>query len=107
MKHRKQANNNRANRIAFRLNDEEYQEFSINANFSGLNKSEFIRRCVLGKRIHSAIDLKMINELRKIGGLVKHIHKETDGLYKHKTASILDELRATIAYISQHRKGGA
>jgi hypothetical protein len=41
----------------------------------------------------------MINELRRIGGLVKHIHNQTNGVNSRETASVLVELVAAIKRI--------
>ena len=99
---------NRTDRISFRVHSGEMAEISANADASGLSISSFIRRCLLGLRISSAIDLKMINELRRLRGLIKNFHNQTGGIFKEKTALILDELHAAIIRIGQQQrqKGG-
>ena len=92
---------NKTAHFAFRVNSEEMAEISANVDASGLSTSEFIRRRVLGKRIGSVTDLKILNELRRIGGLVKHVYNLSGGFCEDKTALILDELRAAIVRIGQ------
>jgi len=41
------------------------------AALAGCAPAEYIRRCALGKRIRSAVSLKAMNELRRLGGLQK------------------------------------
>ena len=53
---------------------EEQEAFIIEqAKASGLTFSEFIRRRALGKRIVSKADLQLINQVSKLGGLMKHL----------------------------------
>lgn len=40
---------------------------------TNLTVSEFTRRRLLGKRIVSKADLQLINEIRRLGGLQKHL----------------------------------
>ena len=49
--------------------------------------------------------MKMISELRRIGGLVKLSFGETGGIYSGKTAAILDELRSAIIRVGR-KEGG-
>jgi hypothetical protein len=65
--------------------------------------SELIRRRALQKRIVPVTDLKMIGELRKIGGLIKLVYNETGGLYKQKTGALLDELHAAVIRVGRRR----
>jgi len=67
---------------------------------AGLTLSEYIRRRSLGLRVRSRADDQMINELRKIGGLVKHIHNETDGVHSKETANVLVTLTEAIKRIA-------
>jgi hypothetical protein len=42
----------------------------------------------------------MLRELRRIGGLLKHVHNTSAGLYSKETASALHEIRAAIRNLS-------
>jgi hypothetical protein len=54
-----------------------------------------IRRRVFGKRVVPQSDLAVLAELRRLGGLMKHVHLETRGAYSERTA---DAIRAIESY---------
>ena len=88
-------------RVCARLNDEERKRILEQAETSRLTVSEFIRRRALGKQIVPKSDLRILNELRRLGGLLKHIHLETRGAYSEDTR---DAIRALENYARQLRK---
>jgi hypothetical protein len=67
------------------------------AKEAGLTVSEFGRRRLLGHKVHSQADLAVVNELRRLGGLLKHLHNQS-GL---DTSSVLRELRACLERLAQ------
>ena len=83
-------------RLSVRFKPDEMEELVSQADVCGLSVSELVRRRSLHRRVVAAADLKMISELRRIGGLVKLSFSETGGAYSAKTAMILDELRSAI-----------
>ena len=93
-------------RLTVRFRPEELSELSKQAEVSGLSVSELIRRRTLGKHIASITDLKMLLELRRIGGLLKHLFNETNGLYRQRTSALLDELHAVAVRIGRKREEG-
>ena len=92
--------------IAVRLTATEKERLLENAYHAGLGLSEYTRRRLFGRRVIAQADAVMVRELRRIGGLLKHIHNETQGRYSQDTA---DALRAVKAYIEgltrDHQKG--
>ena len=88
-------------RICARLNDEERKQILAQAETSRLTVSEFIRRRALGKQIVPKSDLRILNELRRLGGLLKHIHLETRGSYSEDTRNAI---RTLDNYARQLRK---
>jgi hypothetical protein len=76
-------------------------ELSGQADICGLSVSELVRRRSLHRRVVSAADLKMLSELRRIGGLLKLSFRETNGVYGDTTAAILGELREAIIRIGK------
>jgi len=86
-------------RLTVRFRPEEIVELENQAHMDGLTLAELIRRRALKRRVLPAVDLRLIGELRKIGGLVKMIYNETGGLYSRKTSAILDELQSTVVSI--------
>ena len=53
-------------------------------------------RRYFGKPLISKVDSAMIKELRRVGGLLKHVHNESDGAYSKQTASMLVQLSDLI-----------
>jgi hypothetical protein len=81
--------------IGVRVSEEENRQIREQAEMSHLTISEFMRRRVLGKRIVPKTDLGILAELRRLGGLLKHVHNESHGAYSELTA---DAIRALEAY---------
>jgi hypothetical protein len=92
-------------RLTVRFRPEEMTELSGQADMCGLSVSELVRRRSLHRRVVPATDLKMISELRRIGGLMKLSFSETGGVYSGKTAAILDELRSAIIRVGSKESG--
>jgi hypothetical protein len=82
-------------RLGLRVSEGERQEIAEQAEVSHLTISEYIRRRVLGKRVVPQADLAVLAELRRLGGLLKHVHNESHGAYSELTA---DAIRALEAY---------
>ncbi|MEE4379885.1 MAG: MobB mobilization protein [Candidatus Competibacteraceae bacterium] len=93
-------------KIAVRVTPNEKARFNEQARVAGLSVSALIRRWCLGRKVAADVDLEMLRELRRIGGLVKHIFNESSGSYDIQTAAILDELRAAIGRVGRDRKKG-
>jgi hypothetical protein len=92
-------------RIAQRITEEEAQEIKGQAEASHLTLSEYARRRILGKRVVSQADMNMLAELRRLGGLLKHIHNETRGTYSELTANAIRTLESYAKTLElAHRK---
>ena len=81
-------------RIAARVSKKDALEMKQQAEVSRLTLSEYIRRQVLGKRIVPQSDMNMLAELRRLGGLLKHTHNESRGVYSELTANAIRDLGA-------------
>ena len=90
----------RTNRLNLRFSDSEINELAKRAAHFGVSKSEYIRKRVFGKKLVSHVNQELAAELRRQGGLLKHIHNETQGIYSEKTIKMLDDIRDTIKRIS-------
>lgn len=60
-------------RFELRLTRSERAELEEAADIGGVSVSELVRRRALGRTVHSASDLTTIRELRRLGGLQKHV----------------------------------
>jgi hypothetical protein len=104
-----QIRNERKIRIGLRVSEEERLEITEQAEASHLTVSEYVRRRVLGKRVVPRADLAVLAELRRLGGLLKHIHLETRGMYSELTANAIQALEAYARRLERshnERNGG-
>ena len=81
-------------KISFRMEPEEHGDLKTQADVAALSISEYIRRRLSGRQVKSKLDLRVLAELRKLGGLLKHIHNETCGAYSNKTSEAIQALTA-------------
>ena len=84
-----------------RLTKEERRTLMEEADTCGLSLSSYIRQRSFGRRITANIDLRVLGEVRRLGGLLKHIHNETRGAYSAKTAKAIDEINAFIHLMNE------
>ena len=82
--------------IHIRVTPEEQKKIREKAEVSGLSMSEYIRRRALCYRVSSRIEIKMLSELHRQGGLLKYVFTESHGMYSEKTAMALDSLNSFI-----------
>ena len=86
--------------INVRLTSDEKMKLKEDADLAGLSMSELVRRRYFGRPIIASADAIMLKELRRLGGLLKHIHNESKGVYSQATASAIAELRIYIQKLS-------
>jgi hypothetical protein len=94
----------KAGRLTVRFRLDELNGLLEQADMSGLSVSELVRRRALKMRVVSVTDLRTLSELRRIGGLVKHLFNETNGLYRQKTSALLDELHAAAVRVGRKQE---
>lgn len=89
-----------------RLTSVEKARLREDADLAGLSLSELVRRRYFGRPIIASADAVMLKELRRIGGLLKHIHNESGGAYSRETAGALIALKTYIERLSRDRQEG-
>jgi hypothetical protein len=93
-----------------RLTEREREFLDSEADICGLSLSSLMRSRSLGKRVSSKADLRVLAELRRLGGLLKHLHNESRGAYSALTSDCLREIAAYIrnmnAEMNSHRGEG-
>jgi hypothetical protein len=94
---RKSIQEQRTSRITVRFTEKEREFLTSEAETCGLTISTFVRRRSLGSRVTPKSDLRVISELLRLGGLLKHIHNETKGAYSALTSNCLREITACIS----------
>lgn len=90
--------------INVRLTKAEKARLLEDADLAALSMSELVRRRYFGRPILANADQAMIKELRRLGGLLKHLHNETGGVLHRDTASVLAALKAYIERLSHDRQ---
>ncbi|MCS2164471.1 plasmid mobilization protein MobA [Scandinavium manionii] len=59
--------------IQLRCTEDEAETIKKKAAAAGLTTSELLRRSALNRRIMVRTDIRMMNELKRLGGLQKHL----------------------------------
>ena len=83
-------------RLDVRVTREEREEIREHAEASGLSISEYVRWRTLGRRVSSVMDVRMLSELRRQGGLLKRIFIESNGVYREETAVAIGNINKFI-----------
>ncbi|WP_171017168.1 plasmid mobilization protein MobA [Pseudomonas sp. G(2018)] len=85
--------------IMVRVTPEEKAALTERAHDANLTTPAYLRDCGLGRTIRSKVEHHVINELRRLGGLQKHLFKEGGGAKSKEFAEILVEIQRAIARI--------
>jgi hypothetical protein len=92
-------------RFTVRFTEKEKGFLLEEADACGMTISAFIRGRSLGKRITAKTDLRVVAELRRLGGLLKNIHNESKGAYSALTANCVKEITAYIQRLDGEFRG--
>ena len=86
--------------VNIRLTTDEKRRLRNAAEEAGLTLSAYGRRRLLGHVIVTHSDRKAIGVLRRTGGLLKLVHRESDGAYSEETAAALRDVREAIERVA-------
>ena len=89
--------------INVRLTAAEKARLKEDADLAGVSVSELVRRRYFGRPIVAHADAVMLKEMRRLGGLLKHIHNESGGVYSKETAAALAAIRVYIEKLARGR----
>lgn len=73
------------------------------ADIAGISVSEMVRSRYFGRPIVTHTDRIMIKELRRLGGLLKLVHIESNGAYSKQTADTLAQVSSYITELSKKK----
>lgn len=62
--------------IQLRCTETEAEAIKNKAIVAGLTTSEYLRRTALNRRIQVRTDIRMMNEIKRLGGLQKHLYTQ-------------------------------
>jgi hypothetical protein len=85
--------------INVRATSSEKAKLKKEAELAGISMSALARRRYFGKPVRAKTDERMIHELMRLGGLLKHIHNQSGGAYSQQTAEAIYALKACIGRI--------
>lgn len=87
--------------IKVRVTPEQKGVLTEKALDCGITVPEYLRACGLGRPTRSAVEAHIINELRRLGGLQKHLFKEGGGVLSKEYAAVLVEITRAILRIEK------
>lgn len=90
--------------INVRLTSAEKDKLKEDADFAAISMSALVRRRYFGRPIVANANAVMIRELRRLGGLLKHVHNQSGGVYSQQTTETLAEVKAYIRRLSGDRQ---
>ena len=90
-------------RCNVRVTASELAELRESATLAGLSLSEYMRRRALGLVVIAHSDVSVVRELRRLGGLLKKVHVDSQGAYSEATADALRQISAYMGAISDGR----
>ena len=94
-------------KVSFRLSQTEHARVAEYVSVCGLTMSELARKGVLSQRAIPKTDLAILAELRRLGGLLKHVHNESLGAYSALTAQAIRDLSAYARALTAKHYGNA
>lgn len=62
--------------VKCRCTEAEFEAINKKASAAGLTTSEYLRRTALNRKITVRTDIRMMNELLRLGGLQKHLFNQ-------------------------------
>lgn len=75
--------------VNVRLTSEEKERLRDDADMAALSMSALIRARYFGRPVLAQADQVMIKELRRMGGLLKKVHLDSNGAYSAETLAAL------------------
>lgn len=91
-------------RIGVRVTPGEKARLQEDAAWASLSVSELVRRRYFGRPIIARADQAMARELRRLGGLLKHMHDESGGAQRQQAANVLRAVMAAIERLGHDRQ---
>jgi hypothetical protein len=92
----KKEEDRKPHRITVRFDGPAYSKIRSEANAVGITVSKFMREKAMRGYVripkHAKVDTAAINQISKMGGLLKKVHTDSGGAYSDRTGAILDEI---------------
>ena len=88
-------------RLYLRVTSEERELIKLFSELSGLSISEYMRRRAYNIRVVAKLDISILKELRRLGGLVKYINNESHGIYNSKMIETIEAITSCTHIIER------
>lgn len=88
-------------RVNLRVTQSELDQLREEADMASLSLSEMVRRRYFGMPIIARSDEVTIRELRRLGGLVKHLHNQSNGAYADDVTAAIRALTLAIEQLAK------
>jgi hypothetical protein len=90
--------------ILIRATPEDHADLLEKARDCGMSLPAYLRACGMGRQTRSKIDSHILNELRRLGGLQKHLFNEGKGIGSKEFSEVLQELKTAIGSVAPNIK---
>jgi hypothetical protein len=87
-------------RIDIRCLEAEKVRLQQKAADCGMTVTAYMVAAALGRHTRSRVDAQIVDELRRLGGLQKHLFNESGGKMSKELAAVLVEIQAAIARVA-------
>ena len=87
--------------VNVRLTSEEKERLRDDADMAALSMSALIRARYFGRPVLAQADQVMIKELRRMGGLLKKVHLDSNGAYSAETLAALSLVSEAIRKVGK------
>ena len=92
--------------INVRLTAAEKVRLQEDADIASVSMRELVRRRYFGRPLLAKADDVMLKELRRLGGLLKHVHNDSRSAYSADTARALGAVTGYLQQLSRDRQKG-
>jgi hypothetical protein len=98
-----QQENRRVLSVLIRMSRDERDAIAKKAQECALSVSEYLRRCALGRQLSTHIDQEALRELRRQGGLIKHLaSSDRQNAYEYRvTLNLIQETIRRLHHASE------
>jgi len=94
--------------ILIRVTPDEHGQIKEKARLCAVTVPQYLRDCGLGKRlkVKAGSDIQLVAELRRLGGLQKHLFAEGRGVGSKEYADVLVAIKGAIQRIGAGSDAG-
>ena len=90
--------------VNVRLTTAEKDRLRYDAEIASISMSELVRKRYFGRKIIANADAVMLKELRRLGGLLKHVNNENKGIYSKDIISAINTLKKYMEVLTDDSK---